>query len=56
MTKITIELDDRLAERLAIVSRAHNLSVEQWLRTQARAQSLTDADGSVTQFLCNCGE
>ena len=35
MTKITIELDDRLAERLAVVSRAHNLTVEQWLRTEA---------------------
>jgi|SRR5947209_3964317 len=35
MTKITINLDDRLAERLADVSRSRNLTVEEWLRAQA---------------------
>lgn len=35
MTKITIELEDNVVERLAIVSRAYNLTVEQWLRAEA---------------------
>jgi hypothetical protein len=35
MTKFTIDLDDRLADRLALVSRARNLTVEEWLRSEA---------------------
>jgi hypothetical protein len=35
MAKITIDLDDSLMERLAVASRAHNLTVEEWLRAQA---------------------
>ena len=35
MTKITIDLDDSLADRLLAVSRAQNLTVEEWLRAEA---------------------
>lgn len=35
MTKITIDLDDGLAERLAVASRARNITVEELLLTQA---------------------
>src|SRR5436305_235022 len=44
MTKITIDLDDSLAERLASVSRAHNLTVEEWLRAQAEQAAPPVAD------------
>ena len=43
MTKITIDLDDGLLERLAVASRARNMSVEQWLRAQAE-QAASAAD------------
>ena len=47
MTKIIIDLDDGLAERLATVSRAHNLTVEEWLQAQAQQAAPPDADFSI---------
>ncbi|HXT05492.1 MAG TPA: hypothetical protein VN715_00970 [Roseiarcus sp.] len=44
MPKITIDLDDRLAERLATVSCARNLTVEEWLRVQAEQAAPPEAD------------
>lgn len=44
MAKITIDLDDGLMERLAVASRAQNLRVEEWLRTQAEQAAHVPAE------------
>ena len=50
MTKFTIDLDDNLAERLAEVSRARNLTVEEWLRAQAEMSAPPVQDLAIENF------
>lgn len=44
MAKITIDLDDGLMERLAVASRARNLTVEEWLRARAEQAARDPAE------------